>query len=406
MPVYAPRRGAGTLAPMEQSRTNWTTIYALALSMAVCGLALGLSYPLFSLVLAAEGVDDFDNGLSGAMTGLGILASNFAVPALLARLGTRNTLVYGLLGTAACLAIAPYTGPSAFWLLLRFLLGCCINVAFIVTEIWLNATAAEQQRGRVVGLYAAAMAAGFALGPLLLILLGSQGATPFLAGAALICLAALPILPLRAAPGGEFLRLSFSDIIYFPALAPLLVFLVLVYALFDGAALVVLPLYFLEQGFSEDQSALGLAALLAGMVILQLPIGWLLDRLPRRVVCAGCAFLSALCCAALPLVLENFWLLNGLLLLLGGLAVGLFTGAFTLLGEHFHGAALVAGTTAMGVVYGLGNALGPFTAGAALESLGPDSLPDLLAALFLATTVIVLLRARYLARRNALLAGD
>ncbi len=385
--------------------TDWTTVAALALCMGVCGLALGLSYPLFSLVLAAAGVDDFWNGVSGATTGLGILASTFAVPGLLKHLGTRRTLVLGLFGTAACLALAPYCGPSAIWLLLRFLLGCCINVAFIVTEVWLNATTAEGQRGRVIGLYTAAMAAGFALGPLLLVVLGSQGAAPFLACAGLILLGSLPVLPLKGAPAGSFLRLGLGDILSFPLLAPLLVFVMLVYALFDGAALVVLPLYFLEQGFSEAQSASALAALLAGMVVLQLPLGWLLDRLPRRVVIAGCTFVSAACCAALPLTLNDVWLLGGLLLLLGGLAVGLFTGAFTLLGEHFTGATLVAGTSAMGVVYGLGNALGPFAAGAALEHFGADSLPSLLSILFLATTVIVLLRARQLARRREALQG-
>ncbi|GAB4225003.1 MAG: MFS transporter [Kiloniellaceae bacterium] len=383
----------------------WTRVCALALCMGVCGLALGLSYPLFSLVLAAAGVDDFQNGVSGAMTGLGILVSTFAVPAMLARLGTRRALLLGLAGTAACLTLAPFTGPSAFWLPLRFALGCCINVVFIVTEVWLNTTAADDQRGRMIGLYTAAMAAGFAAGPLLLVVFGSEGAAPFLACAALVCLAALPVLPLRDEPTGakEEERVGCREILAFPALAPLLVYLLLVYALFDGAALVVLPLYFLEQGFSEAQSAGALAALLAGMVVLQLPLGWLLDRLPRRVVIAGCALVAAACCAALPQVLDSPWLLGGLLLLLGGLAVGLYTGSFTLLGEHFSGAALVAGTAAMGVVFGLGNALGPFAAGAALRRFGADSLPTLLGGLFLATSLIALARAWQLARRRAAL---
>lgn len=393
--------------PSDNTAIAWTTVCALALCMAVCGLALGLSYPLFSLVLSAAGVDDLWNGVSGAMTGLGILASTFAVPALLRRCGTRAALLLGLAGTAACLALAPFTGPSPAWLPLRFVLGCCINVAFIVTEVWLNATATERQRGQMVGLYTAAMAGGFAVGPLLLVVLGAEGAAPFLACAALVCLAMLPVLPLRPAPGGAHPRLGFRDILAFPALAPLLVFVVLVYALFDGAALVVLPLYFLEQGFGQAQSAGALAALLAGMVVLQLPLGWLLDRLPRRLVIAGCALVSAACCAALPQALENVWLLGGLLLLLGGLAVGLFTGAFTMLGEHFTGAALVAGTAAMGVVYGLGNALGPFAAGAALQRFGADSLPALLSLLFLFTGLVALLRAWQLARRRAAFqAGD
>lgn len=387
--------------PPADSATAWTTVFALALCMGVCGLALGLSYPLFSLVLAAAGVDEFRNGVSGAMTGLGILVSTFAVPGLLRRLGTRRSLLLGLIGTAACLALAPACGPSAAWLPLRFILGCCINVVFIVTEVWLNSTAAERQRGQMIGLYTAAMAGGFAAGPLLLVVLGAEGAAPFLACAGLICLAALPILPLRATPGSNHLRVDFRDILTFPVLAPLLVFVVLVYALFDGAALVVLPLYFLEQGFSAAQSASALAALLAGMVVLQLPLGWLLDHLPRRLVIAGCSLIAAACSATLPEAQDDAWLLAGLLLLLGGLAVGLYTGSFTMLGEHFAGAALVAGTAAMGVVFGLGNALGPFAAGAALAHFGADSLPTLLGCLFLATSVIALLRAWQLARRRA-----
>ncbi|GAB4354723.1 MAG: MFS transporter [Kiloniellaceae bacterium] len=386
--------------------TDWRCVRALALCMAACGLALGLSYPLFSLVLAEAGVSDFMNGVSGAMTGLGMLASNAAVPLLLRRLGIRRTLLLGLAGAAACLFAAPLSGPSALWLPLRGLLGCCINIAFIVTEVWLNATAGEAQRGRAIGVYTAAMAAGFALGPLLLVALGTGGAQPFLACAALVLAGSLPVLPLQGAPGGAFLRLRLGGVLGFFRVAPLLVSLVLVYALFDGAALVVLPLYFLEVGFTEGESAAGLATLLAGMVLLQLPIGWLLDRLPRRAVIAGCTLAAAACCALLPQALGQPALLAVLLMILGGLAVGLFTGALTLLGARFEGATLVAGTTAMGVVYGLGNALGPFAAGAALQGFGAASLPLLLTALFLATALATLLPQRRPLRQVQPQAGD
>jgi predicted MFS family arabinose efflux permease len=60
----------------------------------------------------------------------------------------------------------------------------------------------------------------------------------------------------------------------------------------------------------------------------------------------------------------------------------------------------------MGVVYGLGNALGPFAAGAALERLGAASLPSLLSILFLFTSVVALLRAWQLARRRVVLQAD
>ena len=377
--------------------TDWVSVQLLTLAMGLCGLGLGFSYPLFSLVLERQGADDFTIGLSGAMTGVGLLASNLVLPALLLRFGALPVLVGGIFGSAACLVLAPYSDSGSHWYLLRLALGCFMNIAFIVTEVWLNGAAAEALRGRIIGFFTAVMAAGFALGPLLILQLGDEGPLPFLVCAGLVALAALTVLPLRAKAGrdsavGEFDGLCLRAIFGFFRLAPLLAILVLVYSLFDGTALVILPIYFLQGGFSAEEASAALACLLIGMVILQMPIGWLLDRFTRRRVITGCTLVSALCCLALPASLGSPWLLGALLLLLGGLAVGLYTGALTLLGEGYSGDPLVAGTTCLAVVYGLGSALGPLASGAALDRFGPDAVPLLLAGLFLATALYSLRR--------------
>ncbi|NIA68588.1 MFS transporter [Pelagibius litoralis] len=386
------------IAPTEAAGTQWTAVYLLTAAMGLCGLGLGFSYPLFSLVMERQGADDFTIGLSGAMTGFGLLASNLVLPALLARFGPLRLLAGGIVCASACLALAPYSDAQSHWYLLRFGLGCFMNIAFIVTEVWLNGASAEAQRGRIVGFFTAVMAAGFALGPLLILLLGSEGPLPFLACAGLVLLGALTVLPLggrdRGGSVNAFDGLSLRAVLGFFRLAPLLAILVLVYSLFDGTALVILPIYFVEGGFTAEQASAALACLLIGMVILQPVIGWLLDRFARRRVMAFCTLVSALCCLALPAALDTTWLLGALLLLLGGLAVGLYTGALTLLGEGYSGESLVAGTTCLAVVYGLGSALGPLAGGGALHRLGPDSVPYLLAALFAATTLFCLRRPR------------
>ena len=59
----------------------------------------------------------------------------------------------------------------------------------------------DSVRGRVVGLYSMAVSGGFACGPLVLSLTGSENVTPFLVSGAVMLLAALPLLPvLRIAP--------------------------------------------------------------------------------------------------------------------------------------------------------------------------------------------------------------
>lgn len=380
--------------------TDWLSVQLLTLAMGLCGLGLGFSYPLFSLVLERQGADDFTIGLSGAMTGFGLLASNLVLPALLARFGALKVLVAGIAGSAACLALAPYTDAESEWYLLRLALGCFMNIAFIVTEVRLNSASAEALRGRIIGFFTAVMAAGFALGPLLILKLGDEGPLPFLACAGLVLLAALTVLPLGDHPGEsgaseDLSGLSLRSVFGFFRLAPLLAVLVLVYSLFDGTALVILPIYFLQGGFTAEEASAGLACLLIGMVLLQMPIGWLLDRFPRRRVITGCTLVSALCCLALPASLESPWILGILLLLLGGLAVGLYTGALTLLGERYSGDPLVAGTTCLAVVYGLGSALGPLASGAALDRFGPDAVPALLAILFFATAAYSLRRPKH-----------
>ena len=100
------------------------------------------------------------------------------------------------------------TGPLA-WLPLRFLLGAAINPLFVLSEVWIIALAPPEQRGRVMGIYATIISAGFAAGPLSLILVGSQGWPPFAVGIVAfllcgICLAAvLRRLPSLDHGGGE-----------------------------------------------------------------------------------------------------------------------------------------------------------------------------------------------------------
>ena len=65
---------------------------------------------------------------------------------------------------------------------------------FTAGEAWINQLAGDVGRGRIIGIYAAALSAGFGIGPLILSLTGIEGWAPFLVNAAITALATLPLL--------------------------------------------------------------------------------------------------------------------------------------------------------------------------------------------------------------------
>jgi len=376
----------------EERRTEWASVVALITCIGVFGLALGLTYPLLSIMMVEAGFSDLQIGLNGSATCVGVLLALVVLPRLLQRFGAFAVVVLGLAGSAACLVAFPYTEPNVAWLVLRVVLGACLNVIFVISEAWLNAVTAERVRGRVIGVYATVMAGGFALGPLLLVALGERGALPFLVCAAITAAAIAIILPLRHRSAAELAGMNLAALRRFLGLGALLAAVVAVFAFFDAAVLTLIPVYLLRSGFTAEIGAAALSAMMVGMVFAQFPVGWLLDRFRRQAVIAGVSLVAALCCAVLPWSLAVpavFW---PLMLILGGASFALYTGALTVLGERFRGGLLIAGSACFALAYGSGGVIGPLAGGSVLQGFGPDAMPALFAAMFLALAVVVLRR--------------
>ena len=371
-------------------QTDWPCVAALIACIGVFGLALGLTYPLLSLMMAEASMSDFAIGLNGAMTGVGLVLSTVFLPRLIRLLGGFRIVVLSLLLSAGGMLLFPVTDPASHWFPLRILLGACLNAIFVVSEAWLNTVTAEAIRGRVIGVYATVMAAGFALGPIMLVVLGGTGTLPFLVGAAIVGGSVLAMLPLRRRSATGLTEMRLPALGLFMKVAALLSGVVFVFAFFDAAAMTLLPIYMLRSGFSPEIGAAALSALLIGMVAAQFPVGWLLDRFSRPGVIAGCAVVAALGCALLPLALGWDWLFWPLLVVLGGAGFALYTGALTVLGERFSGSLLMAGAASFAFIYGIGGSLGPLIGGTVLEGFGPDAMMGLFALVFLALALLVL----------------
>ncbi len=168
-------------------------ISAAVTCVTVVGIGLSLSIPLLSIEMERRGASSTLIGLNTAVAGIASICTVPFVPRLAARVGVAPLLGLALLVGAVSLALFPLLPGIALWFPLRFVFSATLGALFVLSEYWINAAAPPERRGLVMGIYATVLAAGFAVGPLLLALVGTEGLAPYATGAALMLAGGLPI---------------------------------------------------------------------------------------------------------------------------------------------------------------------------------------------------------------------
>jgi MFS family permease len=273
--------------------------------------------------------------------------------------------------------VFPLQVDPTFWLLIRLVFGSAAALMFVLSEAAVNALAPEHLRGRVLGLYATLFSLGFAGGPLVLVLAGSEGLAPFLLASALFALGLIPASLLRPVEhrlmpetSGQGYRLLDTW-----RVAPIAMAGVFAYALLEASQFALLPIWALSHGMTERTAAALVSIWLSGNILLQYPVGWLADRWRRERVMALCVAIAAAGQLLVPLLVATPHLLWPLLILLGGAMGALYTLSLVLVGQRFRGADLTSANTAFVMTFPLGAITGPPYAGAVMGAAGTASFP-------------------------------
>ena len=378
-----------TTAPLtpQQRRLGLTAAYACVFGTTV---ALGLTLPLLPLAIERDGHSAFFNGLNGTAGGLALLLTAPFVPALAARFGAINLLLASFALAAICLALFPYTSVWA-WFPLRFVLNAALQSLFVVSEVWINTLATERTRGRLIGLYGALATGGFAAGPALAAQFPEGSAIPFWLGAAAILIGLVPVLAARAlAPVIE--HASLRGIAAVLAIAAVPIVAALVHALSETSVTSFLPVFAVRQGWEQADALLLITAFGLGNVLLQIPIGWLADKVDRIRLLGLCAAFGCLGGLLLPMAATDPILLTILAFFWGGAIIGIYTIGLTLVGQVFQGAALAPASAAFAFAYALGSILGPGSAGFSMDLAGDNALGWFIASICLGYAILAFTR--------------
>jgi MFS family permease len=378
-----------------QLPANWRDLAFIMATSSLVGAMHSLSFPLLSLVLERAGMAPWLIGLNAAAMGLGIFGIAPWMGGLVQRVGAVRCMQIGLALAALCLLALPLHVSFTAWFALRFLLGLGAAMVFVVSEAAVNGLAEDRLRGRILGVYATLFCVGYAAGPLVVAAVGSEGYLPFLIGGALLLLGLVPASLAHAAdgalraPGGHRPRL-----LLIWRLAPLTLAGALVFSILESAHFAILPVFALAVGMTEAAAALLLSVWIAGNIVLQIPLGWLADRVDRRAVLQGATAVSLAGVLLLPPAAGTA-LVWPLMLVLGGTMGGLYTLTLVLLGQQFKGGDLPIANTAFVVTMHIGLMLGPALGGLGMSAAGAPGLP-----VSLALVLAALLAAHRLAARR------
>ncbi|WP_339724436.1 MFS transporter [uncultured Paraglaciecola sp.] len=353
----------------------------MALFLAIFLLLLGNS--LLSTLLVLRGVaEGFSGKFLGILTSvyfLGAFVATLLASKMIKRMGhircfTFCTALLGCCTLVYTLFISPYA-----WLIIRFVTGFGVFAMYTVVESWLNGQTQDTYRSRVFSIYTLINLVAVAASQQLLLIDSVTSSTLFIIASLLVTAAVMPISWTRLQQPHMAVDMPSMSVIKVFDAAPVAVTGCLVSGLIMGPFWGLTPLFVSELGYSDKELAAFISLSILGGAMIQYPVGRWSDRMDRRRVILGTFILGSLLAFSMVLCAKYYSIEHGLITTLSALFCGLVLAIYPIsvvhLVERIHKDHLVAGSSSLLMIYGLGSFIGPTIAGYFLEYMGASALP-------------------------------
>lgn len=361
---------------MAETRFN-TSILAVLAGTICMGAITGYVWAFFSLQLEAAQVPTEWIGYAGTAQLAAILLITHALPKFLFRANLYRLHILATVIGIGAFALLGLAGTN-MWahIPLRLLLGCGMSGTYIIYEYWLNSTAPDHHRGKVMALYCTCVVIGMSAGPMIVPMLQHDYLLSIAAGMALFAATLAFITTVRkhrpqvheqppsASPWG---------IVF---LSPTVAVIALMFGLTESTYWSFMTIYGMRNGLSVADAALLLSLISAGGMVMQLPMGALADKFSPRFTVLLATGVGAAGGLVLPHLIGApnmaLWLH---MFIWGGIMTTIYTCAIILLGHEHKAANLANATLAFQMMYGMGNIFGPVVTAHGIETIGTSAVP-------------------------------
>ena len=367
-------------------------VWALFLGFALLQVGNGLQRILLPIRGESEGIGAGAMGVVMAVHFAGYLAGAKVIPAALVSVGhIRVFAALASTGSAAVLVNAVLVSTPS-WSLVYFVSGLCNAGVFVVLESWLNDRATNETRGSILGAYMMVMMGGTAGGQLLLNLGSADGLEMFVLSSVLISLAVVPVT-LSASTSPPMPSTEKMPLRELYRTVPSAVVGIVFCSFVHSAASSMAAVFGTASGMGAGRITLFTSAAVVGAVVLQMPLGALSDRYPRRAVILGVTGISCGLAVVGALTPSSKVALIGVNLVFGAFVFPLYGQFVALANDWVPPEKRVAAASTLVLASSLGAMAAPMTIGIMMESFGP-------AAYFWSLATSLSLLALYLAYRT------
>lgn len=358
-------------------------------------MANGFFTTIISLRIKAQGYSPLIVGLISASYFAGLIFGSFRIERFIARVGyVRVYSTFAALSVILSLAQGYFINEPFLALLIRFGIGICIGVFFVILEGWVLAKSTAKNRGTMMSICMITLNLGYSLGQFFLSFVPDNELTSFVIIALIFSLSIIPLCAIHQ-PGPDLEEpslLSFKALYKLTPTGMLGCFMV---GMLFSSVYSIFPIMFQAVSYSPWDLALGMFVIVFGGMSGQFPFGKLSDVMERqKVLVYATLFAMALTFVAffqyriLTTTLLAIWFLMGASL------YPLYPIALTHACDVVSKKDYTAAMQGLVLMFSIGSTLGPIFSASTMMVVGPVGV------LWYQFIVLGLLLALFIWRRN------
>lgn len=349
--------------------TVFTNSWALFLGMFMLMIGNGLQGTLLGLRADIEGFSTFEISVVMSAYFAGFLGGSKIAPELIRRVG--HVRVFAALGSAisAVLILYPVMAEPWAWVIGRVIIGFCFCGVYVTAESWLNDAATNANRGEALSLYMIVQMAGVVAAQFIVASGDVTGYVLFIVPSVLVSLAFAPILlSIRPTPAfGATKSMPLRKLVEASPLGCVGMFLLggVFSAQFGMSAV-----YGARAGLSVGQITLFVSTIYVAALVAQYPIGWLSDRMDRRILIIWVAGIGGVGSLAAFFVADNLSVIFISAAIIGGMSNPLYALLIAYTNDYLEREDMAAASGGLLFINGVGAILGPLILGWMMDSFG------------------------------------
>ena len=345
--------------------------WALMLGMMLLMVGNGLQGTLIGVRGEIEGFSTIELSIVMSAYFVGFLGASQLVPELIRRVG--HVRVFAALASfiSAVLIAYPLLTNPIFWSIGRVVIGFCYCGVYITAESWLNNSVDNEKRGQALSLYMIVQMVGIVSAQGVLALGNPNGYSLFIIISILVSISFAPIL-LSISPAPAFERTKLMTLSRLFTSSPLACVGMFLLGGVFSAQFGMSAVFGVQIGLSLSQISLFVASFYIGAMIFQYPIGWVSDKMDRRLLILLISAASATGSASAYFAGGYFFALVFAAFLVGGLTNPLYSLLIAHANDFIEYEDMASAAAGLLFVNGVGAVSGPIIIGYAMNAYGPE----------------------------------